>query len=347
MTRFHITATVLAFVACSRDAAQSVADLRVEDATLVVSTESAILAQPVDIALDDAGVLYVLDYQMAQIVVLPPSGELQRTIGKVGAGPREFDSPMAMTLSGDTVRVIDRGNGRLQTLVVDTDYVRSMPLPAGGGLGPMAVSDDGWLLMATGGTEDALAIYFDETGGRLGALGIPLAEPPAIMDFPSMKREIIEGKVPAMFRNIVRPVFAPAGDMWLILIGEGAVQRYDRDGVLHASARLAGPELERIRSAFIERNRELLNQPGRLHQLTYVADAEVVGETLWVLLNMPVEEEAVMLALTPDGLIERRVLFSRVKGARSFALDADRQRVYFAIPTEASVVAASLPDDVF
>ena len=347
VTRLCIAATVVVLAACAGEHDEGYPVHRVEDVTLIVSTESGLLGRPADIAVDDSGDLYVLDGLMGRILVLSPAGQLVRTIGGEGSGPGEFKRPGPFRLTRDTLRVVDMGNGRLQTFALGTGFVRSTPLPAGGGLGPMAVNEKGWLLIATGGTQDALAAYFDEVGNQLGTLGSPLAEPLAIMDFQSIKEEIVEGKIPAMFRSIVRPVFAPAGDMWLILVAEGMVQRYDNEGLLQVSTPLVAPELDRIRAAFVERNRELMNDPGRLHQLMYVTDAQVVGQTLWMLLNMPVEEPAVMLALSADGTIERRVLFSSVSGARQFALARSQSRIFLTIPSAASVVAAPWPDDAF
>ena len=79
----------------------------------------------------------------------------------------------------------------------------------------------------------------------------------------------------------------------------------------------------------------------------YVSDAMVVGQTLWILLNMPEEEPAVMLALSKDGTVEQRVLFSGVIGATQFAFDRSGGRILFTIQSNASIVAASWPDEVF
>ena len=79
---------------------------------------------------------------------------------------------------------------------------------------------------------DALAAYHDPSGNQLGTLGVPLAPVSLIQSPSATKQEIIDGRGPALFRNSVLPVFAPNGDMWLILTGEGQLQRFDSTGVL-------------------------------------------------------------------------------------------------------------------
>jgi hypothetical protein len=55
----------------------------------------------------------------------------------------------------------------------------------------------------------------------------------------------------------------------------------------------------------------------------------------------------VLLAFTADGQAKGRVLFSNVLGARQFAVDRARERIFFAITSDASIVASSLPDSLF
>ena len=79
-----------------------------------------------------------------------------------GSGPSELRRPNALTADGDTLRIVDIGNGRLQTLTTTGAYVRSVELPAGAGLGPVAVRTDGWPATGAMGTSDWLAAFFDE-----------------------------------------------------------------------------------------------------------------------------------------------------------------------------------------
>ncbi len=52
-----------------------------------------------DMAVDHAGNVYVLDYQLSQLKVYSPDGEFLRTIGREGDGPGEFRRSVAVCVS--------------------------------------------------------------------------------------------------------------------------------------------------------------------------------------------------------------------------------------------------------
>ncbi len=333
-------AALLVLAACAGDPSPRLPERHVAGMTPLVTAESEILSGPNDIAIDVDGNIYVLDYLLAQIIVLSPTGERLRTIGRKGKGPGEFQLPRSFTLSGDTLRVVDVGNGKLQVVGLHGDFVRSTPLPPGASMGPMDVDAEGRLLVGTLGLQDALVSYHDARGNQVRTLGTPPAPAPTMLDFTSIKKEILAGTVPAMFRNTALPVFAEDGGAWIVLNGEGQVQRYDSTGALQASAQLVVPEMERIWADVVERTRAIMGDQRRLAGLAYVSDAAVVGHTLWLLLNVPEGDPTVMLALSAAGTAERRVQFADVIGAKYFAIDRRRARIVFVLTANASVVAA-------
>jgi 6-bladed beta-propeller protein len=302
--------------ACTGGEDRSQLEIRVDESTVVVSTESGLLGRPGEMKLDAAGTLHVLDGQTSQIHALSSTGELLRTVGSDGSGPREFRRPSTFALSDDTLRVVDMGNGRLQVFALNSDYQRSSTLPEGAflGAGLIALRQDGSMIVATMGLEDMLAIHYDELGSRVGGFGSPLAPATGILNMRAMKAEIIAGTVPAFFRNSVLPVFDPGGDIW---------------------------------NACVDRASETLDNPRYISALSYVADVEVINSRIWLLLNLPEDEPSVMLGLLADGTIERRVEFSSVLGARRFALDNSHGHIYFTVPSTASLVSAPLPAGVF
>ena len=66
------------------------------------------------LALDDDGNVYVLDQGARNIRVFDSTGAPVRTIGREGAGPAEFATPYSLAWTGDTLAVLDPGNGRLE-----------------------------------------------------------------------------------------------------------------------------------------------------------------------------------------------------------------------------------------
>jgi len=125
--------------------------------------------------------------------------------------------------------------------------------------------------------------------------------------------------------------------MWLILNGEGVLERYDSAGSLEVSVPLEAPEMEQVWAACVARAKATIGDQRRITGLSYVHDATVVGQTLWVLLNTE-GQAAVMLAFAPDGQIRRRVVFSSVWGAHKFAFDRARGRILFTVPSRAKTL---------
>jgi hypothetical protein len=77
-----------------------------------------------------------------------------------------------------------------------------------------------------------------------------------------------------------------------------------------------------------------------LAPLAYASDAEVVRGTLWILLNLPDDHPAVIVQVDDAGAVVGILEFSDVHGARTLAVDAGGRRVYFGIPSEASILVA-------
>jgi len=345
-TRFCFLSTVLVLAGCAPEVARNPQEVRVDNVTVFVSSESELLGRPADIAVGENGSLYIVDVIASQVLVLSVDGELIRTIGGEGSGPREFKNPYAFALTADSLRVADVGNARLQVFALRGDFTRTVRLPAGSNMGPIAVAYDGRFLTTALGMPDALALYHDPSGKQLGTLGAPPAPVSGVASPAQLKQQIIDGEVPAMFRNAVLPVFAPGGDMWLILTGEGALRRFGEDGSLQLSVPLEAPEMQEVWQECVERAKATPANPRSVAGLFYVWDATVLGQTLWVLLNTTEDGPAVLMAFTGDGEAKERILFSGVRGARSFAFDRQRDRVFFAIPSTASILASSVPSGI-
>lgn len=329
------TAAVV-LVACGPGAPPEV---RVAGADTLVREESGLLAAPADLAVDGAGRVFVTDQILGEVLVLG-NGE-PRVLGAPGAGPGEFQAPEALAVARDTLWVEDRGNGRVQVLTAAGAYVRSHPLPPTAGR--TVIDGRGRMAAATLGLSGGwLALMVDSSGHLRHSFG-KLAAPPARgWDMVQMKREAAQGRVPATLRNAAQPVLDGDGGAWLLMQADGEVRRYDARGELLWSRPLRTPETRRIRKAFFAINRED-ERPFSFFPLSHVGDAAVVGGELWVLLNLPDDESSVVLVVSADGSVARRMVLVDVQGARSLAVDPARRTLYLAVPSRASIVRTALP----
>ncbi|HET7038876.1 MAG TPA: hypothetical protein VFH97_03250, partial [Gemmatimonadales bacterium] len=151
-------------------------ELVIGNGTALVTAESGLLASPVDLVAGPDGSVYILDGQLSQILALDSTGDLVRVIGRDGAGPEELRDPSALGLLADTLRVVDWGNRRVQRFSVRGRHLGSAPLAAGV-RGPHTIRSDGWIAVGTMGFDSALAMWYDQQGERLGALGTPVVPP--------------------------------------------------------------------------------------------------------------------------------------------------------------------------
>lgn len=308
----------------------------------VVSLSSELLASPGDLSVADAGDLYIADEQDSRILRIPAGGEAPIPIGAPGEGPGEFDAPVALAVADDTLRVVEQRNGRVQVLDSEGTYQRSYPLPAGS-LGGYDVAGDGRVAAATMGFRaDALVLLYDRDGGAIDSLAEPVVPPHSFWDVRAIQNQIAAGEVPSSLRNWARPVLGPRGGTWVVLVAEGSVRRFDAAGELLWSRTLEAPELASIEEYFFERNAELEGQAGFI-PLSYVDDGHVVGERLWLLLNTLPDAPCVVLVLDGEGALRQRLVLPTVQGARRIAVDRMRRRLYLALPSEATVLAADLP----
>ena len=68
-----------------------------------------------DLAIDDTGNIYLLDYDLDRLDILDSAGNVISTIGSSGDGPGEFDRPGGVAVSPEGwVYIADTANNRIQ-----------------------------------------------------------------------------------------------------------------------------------------------------------------------------------------------------------------------------------------
>ena len=127
----------------------------------VAAPDWAQLTDPLEMAFDGSGNLFVLDIGADEIVVIGPGGELMRTIGRAGEGPGEFQIASDMVVWRDgRVAVADGGHNAYQVFSPAGELEHFVGM--GGGDNPMAAMTT--LRTDIRGTPD---------GGALVAQGMP------------------------------------------------------------------------------------------------------------------------------------------------------------------------------
>jgi hypothetical protein len=69
-----------------------------------------------------------------------------------------------------------------------------------------------------------------------------------------------------------------------------------------------------------------------------------VGDELRLVLDVRDEDPSVVLVIGADGTIRGRLSFPETFGADELAVDLGRRRIYLAVRSDASLLAASLPE---
>jgi hypothetical protein len=309
--------------------------------TLVPAT-SDLLGRPTELAVDERGLLYVLDAAAPAVVVLDSAGAQVRRIGSAGGGPGEFGFPRSLAVASDTVRLVDGANGRIVVFTTAGRFVRTTPAPPRALSGAVSFDRVGASLIASNGRDGVLASRFDPAGRQTGQLGRPVVPVPEVWDFAAIKRQIYAGEVPAEIRSLTLPVLGDDGAAWLILHAEALIEHYGPDNLLRWATSLAEPELAAIRDEFFATNRSD-SAGNRFTVLSYVSAAQPAREGLWVLVRQPPLSPTLLVLLGPDGSVLRRVRIPQASGVRGFAMVPEQRLLYLLAFDDAAVLRARLP----
>lgn len=274
---------VLITAACGGDDRSDEAPIdeaaREERAEVLISTADALIGAISDLVVDKDGVVYAVDRQASQVHVVEGAGQV-RSLGRPGAGPGEFSQPASVLKQGDTLFVVDWGNGRLQGLSASGASLFTRPLPPGY---PPSLGADGRFVRPTLGADSVLAVIHAPDLSVIAPIGQIVGVPTNRIQLGRMKQEIQEGKVPDIFLNTAEAVVGGDAATWLYVPARGSVQRFDRMGSEVFSVTLDEPEREALFDRFVSENAE--KPANSFAPLRYIADATVVGEDLWVLLG--------------------------------------------------------------
>lgn len=346
--------------ACSADAGRETGEERSDPLSganlpvdTLITTASGVLGYATDLAVASDGMLFVLDGLNGQVHRVGPDGRYAGAFAGAGAGPTELTRPSALAPGrGDTLWVADSGNGRLQAYTAAGEHLAVVR--AHGWIAfPSHVTRDGRLVAGAAGQDTVLAALFDREGARVGAFGrAPAPFGSGAVRMSDLAAMIADGEVPPVFRNTAFPFVTASGDVWLSRAVDGVLERYETDASGRATAEvgpatpavridLAEPEMPAIRERWLAENRD--PESDGVSVLLYVADIYATDADVWVLLNQPVGEAAVLLRFARSGERLGRWTLPQASGASRLAVDPVRERLFLAIGELAQVVELPLP----
>lgn len=326
------------------------ADLSVDT---LITTASGVVGDATDLEVAPDGTLFVLDGLNGQVHRIDPDGHYAGAFAGGGAGPTELSRPSTLALGrGDTLWVADSGNGRLQAYAPTGEHL-AVARVHGWIAFPSHITWEGRLLASASGQDTVLAALFDREGDRLGAFGRAPAPfgSGSVVRMSDLAATIADGEVPPVFRNTAFPFATASGDVWLSRAVEGVLERYDAAGAGSAAEvglatpavriQLAEPEMPAIREHWLAENRD--PQSDGVSVLLYVTDIFATDDDVWVLLNQPLGEPAVLLRFARSGERLGRWTLPQASGASRLAVDPGRGRLFLGIGALSQVVELPLP----
>jgi DNA-binding beta-propeller fold protein YncE len=121
---------------------------------------------PTDIALDDAGNVYVVDKNNSRIQKFDSSGKYSTQWGSFGSGDGEFNNPTGIAISGTNVYVADHGNNRVQVFDTNGGFSASWPITS-----PLGIALDSAGNFYITNDSNALVYKCDSSGGLVTQWG--------------------------------------------------------------------------------------------------------------------------------------------------------------------------------
>ena len=149
-------------------------------ATIAADDGPASFGQINAIVADGDGQIYVADSRAAEIRVFDARGAHVRTIGRRGAGPSEFGSLYSIGWTGDTLAVLDPGNGRIGLMSSTGEWLGQLRHDrlTGSRLHLYEVGDAlYWMTVGRGEGRIRNSVYARYAGGQLDTLEYPAPAP--------------------------------------------------------------------------------------------------------------------------------------------------------------------------
>jgi hypothetical protein len=302
----------------------------------IITMASGLIGSVNDMLVATDGRVYVADAQANVIHVVGSDGEMARTIGRAGQGPGEFNRPTNLSQKGDTLRVVDWQNGRLQMLSMNGEPVSTVRLERTPW--PPVFGPTGLVVNPTVGFagDTTLAVIRSADFTERARIGRTMGTSPNPVNMAAMREQIRDGEVPPIMLNTAEVDLDASGSVWLTVAARASVEQFDDSGRRRWALQVDDPDFEDLRRRFFTENAAA--EPMQMFALRYFLNAQVVGTDLWLLLGQSERSAAVIRVVRSNGSLGERMEFANVSGVDRFAVDTERRLVYFVSPETAELL---------
>jgi hypothetical protein len=210
-------------------------------------SDEAILNSPSDMVISPDGKIIVSDSRENKIVVFDADGKVINQFGREGKGPGDLQRPRYIKLEGDTLKVFESGNDRIQYFSLGGQYLNMIPLKFSVGIGSFIFGANDDVFFATNGfrTED-LIYHYRTDGEKLNPIGRIEGNSFQIYEMLEMQDALIKKEVPDSLRNLIILFQSSEGALYAFYQALPLIKIYSPEGELKKAVRLDLPEFEKI-----------------------------------------------------------------------------------------------------
>lgn len=210
-------------------------------------SEGIILSSPSDMVISPDGKIIMSDSRENKIVVFDADGKVINQFGREGKGPGDLQRPRYIKLEGDTLKVFESDNDRIQYFSLDGQYLNMVPLKFRVGIGSFIFGANDDVFFATNGfrTED-LIHHYRINGERLNPIGRIEGNPFQMYEMLEMQDALIKKEVPDSLRNLIILFQSSEGVLYAFYQALPLIKIYSPKGELEKVVRLDLPEFEKI-----------------------------------------------------------------------------------------------------